>query len=75
MNIYCDDNGFNLQAGFLYDKDGKKKYVVLSIEEWEEILEHLEDLEDIRALDKAKEDKEDKLVPFDKVKKEIDQAV
>ncbi len=39
---------------FLKDKNGKKVAVVLSIEEYEKILEELEDLEDIRACNEAK---------------------
>jgi hypothetical protein len=39
---------------FLTNEKGEKIAVVLSIEEYEKILEELEDLEDIRAYDEAK---------------------
>jgi len=39
---------------FLTNEKGEKIAVVLSIEEYEKILEELEDLEDIRACDEAK---------------------
>jgi PHD/YefM family antitoxin component YafN of YafNO toxin-antitoxin module len=39
---------------FLINEKGEKTAVVISIEEYEKILEELEDLEDIRAFDEAK---------------------
>jgi hypothetical protein len=39
---------------FLTNEKGEKIAVVLSIEEYEKILEELEDLEDIRACDEVK---------------------
>ena len=39
---------------FVVNERGEKVAVVLSIEEYEKILEELEDLEDIRAYDEAK---------------------
>jgi PHD/YefM family antitoxin component YafN of YafNO toxin-antitoxin module len=39
---------------FLINDQGEKVAVVISIEEYEKILEELEDLEDIRAYDEAK---------------------
>jgi len=39
---------------FLTNEKGEKIAVVLSIEEYEKILEELEDLEDVRAYDEAK---------------------
>jgi prevent-host-death family protein len=39
---------------FLINEKGEKIAVVISIEEYEKILEELEELEDIRAYDEAK---------------------
>jgi PHD/YefM family antitoxin component YafN of YafNO toxin-antitoxin module len=39
---------------FVVNERGEKVAVVLSIEEYEKILEELEDLDDIRAYDEAK---------------------
>ncbi len=39
---------------FVVNERGEKVAVVISIEEYERILEELEDLEDIRACDEAK---------------------
>ncbi len=39
---------------FVVNERGEKVAVVISIEEYEKILEELEDLEDIRAYDEAK---------------------
>jgi prevent-host-death family protein len=39
---------------FLINEKGEKVAVVISIEEYEKILEELEELEDIRAYDEAK---------------------
>lgn len=36
-------------------RDGKKQFVVLSIEDFEQITEALEDVEDLRILEKAKQ--------------------
>jgi PHD/YefM family antitoxin component YafN of YafNO toxin-antitoxin module len=49
---------------FLTNEKGGKIAVVISIEEYEKILEELEDLEDIRAYDEAKASGETP-VPFD----------
>lgn len=39
---------------YLVDEQGNRKAVVLSMSEWEQILDALEDLDDIRAYDEAK---------------------
>lgn len=39
---------------FLVDEKNNKQAIVLSIEEWNAILEELEELDDIRAYDEAK---------------------
>jgi len=49
---------------FLTNEKGERTAVVISIEEYEKLLEELEELEDIRAYDEAKASGETP-VPFD----------
>lgn len=49
---------------YITDQIGKKLSVVLSIEEFESMVEHLEDLEDVRLYDQVKESNEPSL-PLD----------
>lgn len=49
---------------FLTDEKGQRVAVVISIEDYEKILEELEDLDDIRAYEEAKA-AGDTAVPFD----------
>jgi hypothetical protein len=46
-----------MHPNFITDAKGKKISVVLSIKEYQSIIEDLEDLEDIRLYDAAKADK------------------
>ena len=43
-----------IHAQFITDKNGKKLSAVISIDQFEKILEELEDIEDIRLYDEAK---------------------
>jgi len=58
-----------LNPQFLTDKDGNRTSVLLSMEQWQYILESLEDLEDIRAYDRAKAET-DEYVPFEQAVRE-----
>ncbi|MFI5186336.1 MAG: hypothetical protein ACHQF0_06405 [Chitinophagales bacterium] len=49
---------------YITDKKGKKLSVVISVDEYKQILEHLEELEDIRIYDLVKARKE-KSIPFE----------
>lgn len=49
---------------YITDKTGKKVSVVISIYQYNKILERLEELEDIRLYDRVKTRKE-KTIPFD----------
>jgi PHD/YefM family antitoxin component YafN of YafNO toxin-antitoxin module len=63
-----------VEARYIVDANGKRVSVILPVEEYERLIEALEELEDIRAYDEAKaelEHGEDKLVPWEKVKREI----
>jgi PHD/YefM family antitoxin component YafN of YafNO toxin-antitoxin module len=43
-----------MKTQFITDEKGKKVSVILSVKEYERMLEELEELEDIRAYDKVK---------------------
>ncbi len=55
---------------FIIDENANKKAVIISISEWEQLLEKLEELEDIAAYDIAKA-KKDEIIPFDQAVQEI----
>ncbi|HKM68331.1 MAG TPA: hypothetical protein VJX70_14265 [Candidatus Acidoferrum sp.] len=55
---------------FLTNEKGEKVAVVISIEEYEKLLEELEDLEDIRAYDEAMASGETP-IPFEQAVAEI----
>lgn len=46
--------GVTLNPQYVVDKQQSPKAVLLSIEEWEQVVEELEELDDIRAYDAAK---------------------
>jgi hypothetical protein len=56
-----------LHPGYLVDGQERRKAVVLSIEEWTQILEALEELDDIRANDEAKA-RQDQSVPIGSIR-------
>ena len=58
---------------FIVDSNEHKKAVVLSIVEWESIVEELEELDDIRAYDLAKSQSGES-VPFDQAVDEIEKG-
>lgn len=58
---------------FLTNEKGEKVAVVISIEEYEELLQELEDLEDIRAYDEAIASGETP-IPFEKAIAEIERS-
>lgn len=63
-----------MEARYITDETGKRRSVILSIEEYEKILEALEDLEDLRAADEALreiERGEDVPVPWEQVEDRI----
>ncbi|HLV24134.1 MAG TPA: hypothetical protein VKY36_05080 [Moheibacter sp.] len=49
---------------FITDKKGKKISVILSIEEYERILEELDELDDIRLYDEAKSEDDGERIPI-----------
>ncbi|CAN5122653.1 hypothetical protein BH09BAC5_BH09BAC5_19330 [soil metagenome] len=60
-----------MKTQFITDNKGHKIAVVLSVKEYEKILEALEELEDIHLYDQAKASKEVS-IPIDKAFKMID---
>ena len=55
-----------LHPNYLVDGQAQRKAVVLSIEEWTQVLEALEELDDIRVYDEAKA-RQDRSVPLEKI--------
>ncbi len=63
-----------LHAEYLVDRDGKRKAVVISVSEWEQILDALEEFEDIRAYDDAGQNPSE-AIPFEQAVSEIDEGI
>jgi PHD/YefM family antitoxin component YafN of YafNO toxin-antitoxin module len=55
---------------FVVDKHQKRKAVLVTADEWEQIVSELEELDDIRAYDAAQSHADDK-VPFEQAVLEI----
>jgi hypothetical protein len=55
---------------YVIDEGKQPKAVLLTIKEWNDIVEALEELDDIRAYDLAKSDSPDS-IPFDQAVREI----
>jgi hypothetical protein len=63
-----------MDARYITDETGKRRGVILDIEEYERLLRALEDLEDLRAADEALreiEHGEDELIPWEQARREI----
>ncbi|NKE69532.1 type II toxin-antitoxin system Phd/YefM family antitoxin [Candidatus Manganitrophus noduliformans] len=56
---------------FVIDDNGKKTAVILTIEEYEKLIEEAEELEEIRAYDAAKA-ANDQAIPFEQAVDEIE---
>jgi PHD/YefM family antitoxin component YafN of YafNO toxin-antitoxin module len=61
-----------LNPQYVIDKENKPKAVLLTISEWEQIVEDLEELDDIRAYDAAKAGPQD-TIPFEQAVREIEE--
>ena len=59
-----------LNPEYVVDKDQKPKAVLVTMEEWEQIVSELEELDDIRAYDEAKLHADD-TIPFEQAVAEI----
>ena len=62
-----------LKHQFVVDDSGKKTGVILTIEEYEKLIEEAEELEAIRAYDAAKA-ANDKAIPFEQAVTEIERG-
>ncbi len=65
-----------MDARYITDETGKRRGVILDIEEYERLLKALEDLEDLRAADEALaeiERGEDELISWEQAKREMDE--
>jgi len=62
-----------IREQYLVDEKGERISVLLSIEEYQRILEELEELEAIRAYNEAKA-VHDEAIPFEQAVAEIEQA-
>jgi PHD/YefM family antitoxin component YafN of YafNO toxin-antitoxin module len=60
-----------IQPQYVVDEKQQRKAVLISLTEWERILDDLEELEDIRAYDKAKSGPQ-YTVPFEQAVREIE---
>jgi len=60
-----------MRPQYITDSSGKKVSVILSMRDYERILDELEELEDIKAYDRAKARKSEP-VPFEQAVKEIE---
>ena len=55
---------------YVVDEKARKKAVLVSFDEWQQLMEAIEELDDIRAYDQAKQEPED-LVPFEEAVRQI----
>lgn len=60
-----------MKTQYITDTTGKKTGVILSIRDYEKILEDLEELEDIKAFDRAKARKSEP-IPFEQALEELE---
>ena len=63
-----------MEARYIVDENGKRTGVILSVEEYERMIEALEDLEDVRLYDEAKaalQRGESEVVPLEQAMREI----
>lgn len=56
---------------YLYDESGNKKRVILSFKDFEDLIEELTDLKSIYMAYLGAQNKKMKLIPFEKVKKDL----
>ena len=55
---------------FVIDQKARKKSVLVSLPEWQQLMEAVEELDDIHAYDKAKS-KKDEFLPFEDAIRQI----
>jgi hypothetical protein len=62
-----------IKEKFITDEKGRKVSVIISIKDYNELLDKVEELEDIKLFDKLKSE-DDELIPFDQAVKEIEES-
>jgi hypothetical protein len=60
-----------IKLRFLYDENGNKTRVLLSTKDFEHLMEELADLKSIYKAQAKTKNKKIKLIPFEKVKKDL----
>ena len=60
----------NIYPEYIVDEKQKRKAVLLSLIEWDRIVEDIEELDDIRAYDSVKEQRSE-AIPFEQAVREI----
>ena len=70
INAGEDKKMLKIHEEYVVDVDGNKKAVVVSMLEWQKILDALEELDDIKAYDEAKS-KPSNPIPFEKAINDI----
>ena len=63
----------NIHPRYIVDEKEGRQVVLLSLSEWQEVIEELEELDDIRAYDRARSEDQEQ-VPFDQAVREIDEG-
>ena len=66
-----------MNGRYVVDENGKRVAVLLSLEEYERMVEELEELEDVRAAAEVRaaiERGEEELIPFDQAMQEIEEG-
>ena len=58
---------------YMVDENQRRTAVVLSLEEWQRIVEELEELDEIRAYDEAKSGPQES-IPFEQAVREIEEG-
>lgn len=63
----------NINPQYVVDENQQRKAVLVTLAEWEHIIEDLEELNDIRAYDEAKAGPQN-AVPFEQAVREIEEG-
>jgi PHD/YefM family antitoxin component YafN of YafNO toxin-antitoxin module len=65
-----------MEARYFADENGKRTGVILSVEEYERMIEELEELDDTSAVEEARREIEsgaDELIPREQAKREMEE--
>lgn len=62
----------SIHPQFIKDTDGKNSFVILSVKEFDALMEQLDDIEDVRLYDEAMKEDDDERIPMAKAFKMIE---